>query len=120
MLYTSVSRDGALAEADHLISQYSIPPSVSRNVAYLHVELEKVVDLTVDNRLIRLGVDLTSYTVDAGRCPEIGAAVNLIEYQGILAPSARYQGNNLMIFTERLNDNCTLKINSTEVLNYKT
>lgn len=116
ILYTSISRDGALAEADHLVSQYSIPPSVRRIVTSIDVELEKVVDLTVDNRLVRLGVDLTSDTVEAGRCPEIGAAANLVEYQAILAPSARYSGSNLMIFTERMTDGCTLEVTASEVI----
>ncbi|MGF1612297.1 MAG: RES family NAD+ phosphorylase [Kiloniellales bacterium] len=114
VLYTSLSRDCALAEANHLISRYSIPPSVGRVMASLAVGLERVVDLTIDDRLAQLGVDLAAYALDAGRCPEIGAAANLIEYQAILAPSARHEAGNLVIFTERLNDKCALSVKSTE------
>lgn len=114
ILYTSTARDGALAEDDHLIAQYSIAPSRKRRMASIEVELTKVLDLTIDNRLVRLGVDLTTFAIDAGRCPEIGAAANLVEVQGFLAPSARYAGNNLMIFTERLDKETVLEVRSTE------
>ena len=110
ILYTSLTRTGAVAEANHLIAQYSIPPSRNRVLARISVNLERVLDLSQSNRLTQLGVDMATYAQDPGNCPDIGAAANLLEVQGILAPSARIEETNLMVLTERLDGNSILEL----------
>jgi RES domain-containing protein len=109
ILYTSCTSDGARSEGDYLIAQYSTPPSRQRLLCEIDVRLEKVVDLTIQDRLQQLGVDQANYKKEWGKCPEIGAAANFLGYQGLLAPSARSNADNLMILTDQLNQQCSVE-----------
>jgi RES domain len=58
---------------------------------------------------VSLGVDIVRYGKrDYGRTQQIGAALAFLEFDGLVAPSARWPCDNLMIFsanhklTERL------------------
>lgn len=110
MLYTSLARDGAIAESDHLIAQYSIAPSKARMICEIELDLAKVVDLSSETRLAQLGVDMKNYGRQWGPCPEIGAAANLLQYQGILVPNARLASRNLAILTDQLDSNCAVEV----------
>ena len=102
VLYSSLDREAAIAEADFVISQFSIPPSKKRRVCRMEVKLQSTLDLTEKDRLSLLGIDCDTFQEQWDICQEIGAAANLIGYDGILAPSARFDGDNLMILTENL------------------
>jgi RES domain-containing protein len=116
VLYTSLAREGALAEAAHLISLYSIPPSARRTVCRIDVTLTRVADLTDPKRLAKLGVDPADAGPGYGTCPEIGAAASFLAYQAILVPSLRYRGSNLVVFTERLEPGCVMDVASREAI----
>lgn len=115
VLYTSLVREAAIAEGDHLIGRYSIPPSRPRLLCTIEVTLSWVVELDVD-RLVALGIDMTSYARDWQRCPEIGAAANFLGFQGIIAPGARHPGANLMILHDQLDPGCRLEVAGRETL----
>lgn len=110
VLYTSVLREGAIAEAAHLIAQYTIPPSVTRVVCKIDVTLARVIDLTSDDRLAQLGVDRITYPQSWGPCPDIGAASNFLGFQGILAPNARFDCDNLIVLTDRIDTGTALEV----------
>lgn len=116
MLYTSLERDGAIAEANFLIGQYSIAPSTQRHICQIDLQIEKVVDLTVDRHLFGLGVDLEGYSHHWGPCPEIGAAANFLGYQGILAPNARFGCSNLIIMMDQIDAKSRLDVLTQEPL----
>ena len=104
VLYSSLVRDGAIAEADFVISQFSLPPSTKRRVCRLDIKLQSVIDLRVNDRLAFLGIDGDSHQEQWSRCQEIGAAANFMGFDGILVPSARFSGDNLVILTENMGE----------------
>lgn len=110
VLYTSLTRDGAVAEGSHVIAQYSIPPSVPRYLCRIAVRLQRVVDLMSFATLEQLGVDTTSFAREWGRCPEIGAAANFLGYQGLVVPSARSRRGNLVILMDQLDATCSVEL----------
>ena len=68
---------------------HTLRVSTNRTLRLLHVDLEK------------FGVDMTQFSGrDHRRTQEIGAAVAFLNCDGLIVPSARWQCNNLVIFTE--------------------
>ena len=54
--------------------------------------------------LLALGVDLTRYGErDYGRTQQIGAALAFLGVDGLIAPSARWSCDNLVVFQENHN-----------------
>jgi len=99
-LYTSLERDGALAElCSFLADQTPVPGPRPIKVTRLELSTARTVrfssaDLTV------FGIDLSQYgTRDYARTQMIGAALAFLEYDGLIAPSPRWPCNNLVIFT---------------------
>src|SRR5262249_33669919 len=95
VLYTSLDRDGALAKlcsfpADQspipgprLVKVTRLAVSTTRTVRFARADLEA------------LGIDLRRYGArDYGLTQRIGAALAFLEYDGLIAPSARWDCNN--------------------------
>jgi len=98
-IYTSLTRVAALAEADFHISLQPIRPTARRTIYRIGVVLDSVVDLSDRSRLAALGIsddDLTS--LDHRPCQRVGGAIEWLENDGLLVPSARADGMNLVIF----------------------
>ncbi len=98
-LYASLERDVCLAEMNHLLDLHSIPITKSRVLCTIEVSLQSVLELTEDT-LAELGLsaDVLS-SVDLSRCQQVGGAVQWLNHDGLLVPSARHeQGRNLVIF----------------------
>lgn len=99
VLYTSMERDGALAEfVSFLLSLVPVPRSRPLKVSRLRVSTVKTLRLVrVD--LERLGIDMTQYGErDYDRTQKIGAALAFLEFDGLITPSARWNCDNLTIF----------------------
>ena len=102
VLYTSLERDGALAEITFHWSQ--LTPIPKRPVA-LHT---LTVETTRTLRLIRadlasLGVEDAQYeTINYERTQQIGAAVAFLGCDGLIAPNARWACENLMIYMDNV------------------
>lgn len=99
VLYTSLARDGALAE---VVSYWTLltPLPLSRplKVSRLGVSTAKTLRLARIG-LERLGVDMARYGErDYARTQEIGAALAFLGLDGLIAPSARWECDNLMIY----------------------
>lgn len=108
VLYTSMERDGALAEVVSYLTLLTPLPSKPLKVARLGVSTMKTLRLARIN-LEGLGVDMARYGVrDYGWTQSIGAALAFLGLDGLIAPSARWRCDNLMIYqtnhllTERL------------------
>jgi hypothetical protein len=101
-LYTSCLRDGALAEIVHHWRQLTPLPSKPVIVHTLGVRLRKSLRLG-RAELIALDVDWDHYgSAAVGRTQAIGAAVAHLEYDGLMAPSARWACDNVIVFGNNL------------------
>lgn len=101
-LYCSLMRKTATAEVDHLVSLQSVPVRRRRSVQ-LSVELTRVVDLQDLGGLGPLGIEevqLTAKSVDVPR--SVGHAASWLGCAGLLVPSVRHSGTNLVIYTNQL------------------
>jgi len=113
VLYTSLERDGALAEMYfHLKAGQPVFPSKLRYTLHeLSVEIDSVLDLKTQADLAAVGYDTAQYGKLAykdrkgeyPRTQEIGEAVNFLgssepgDAAGILVPSARWDCANLVV-----------------------
>jgi RES domain-containing protein len=94
--------DTATAEVDFLLSLQSVPVR-KRHGDQLDVELTRVVDLTDLSPLTSFGwepADLLGQTVDSPRF--VGRAVSWLGCAGLLVPSARHPGTDLVIYTNQM------------------
>lgn len=118
ILYTSLERDGALAEiAFHWLQ---LTPRPTKPVL-LH-RLRVVACKTL--RLIRadikdLGVSESAYKdVNLPQTQAIGAAVEFLGCDGLIAPSARWDCDNVMLFPDRMGADATLELQETETVDW--
>ena len=109
VLYTSFERDGAIAEVvSFLVELTPTPGPHPIKVTRLSVSTATTIRLSYAD-LTMLGVDLDRHGErDYAPTQKIGAALAFLGIDGLIAPSARWPCNNLMIFggnhtlTERL------------------
>jgi len=103
-IYCSLQPETALAEVEFHISLQPFKPTAQRRLHRIQVRVPSLIDLTDWQTLERLGVVQSTYaTLEPSACKEIGGAVAFLGHGGILVPSARAQGVNLVIYpTEEL------------------
>ena len=120
VLYTSMEPDGALAEvASYLVELSPLPRSKGVKVSRLSVTASRIVTLTREN-LTSLGVDLRRYGIrDYFLTQQIGAALEHLGVDGLIAPSARFDCNNLMIFAANHGLDETLELVSFEEVEWR-
>jgi len=101
VLYTSLERDEAIAEVVSLLADFTpIPGPRPIKVSRLAITTARTLRLVRTN-LETLGVDYAHYGErDYARTQKIGAALAFLGLDGLIAPSARWPCENLMIFTE--------------------
>lgn len=101
VLYTSLERDGAIAELVSFLAELTpIPGPRPIKVTRLAVSTARTMHLARAD-LPSLGVDLARYGErDYARTQQIGAALVFLGLDGLIAPSARWPCDNLMVFTE--------------------
>lgn len=98
-IYCSLESATAVAEIDFHISLQPFRPNSERKVHRINVKVPAVVDLTDWKILTRLGIDQSSYAaIEPSRCKEVGGAISFLGHGGILVPSARCDGVNLVIY----------------------
>ncbi len=119
VLYTSLERNGALAEVGYRLGLEPIWPSkLEHEVSQISIELEKVCDLTDFSFLSSLGLDEGRYEGhDYAVEQAISAAAKFLGFEGILVPNARYRCNNLVIFTDVI-DCGNLTVEITELVDW--
>jgi hypothetical protein len=117
VLYTSLERNGALAEIAYHWGQLSPPPSKPVVLHRLRAAARKSLRL-IRTDLPLLGVDLSRFgEVRYDRTQEIGAAVAFIGCDGLLAPSARWDCMNLILFNDNPQDE--LRVVETETVDWQ-
>jgi RES domain-containing protein len=119
VLYTSLLREGALAEISYQWSQLTPPPSRPALLHRLGVSAERRLRLLRAD-LEALDVDMKRYESVNYHCTqEIGAAVAFLGCDGLLVPSARWSCENLIIFTENHPLTSKLEVLSSEEIDWR-
>jgi hypothetical protein len=119
VLYTSLERDGALAEIVAYLMLLSPPPSKPLKVARLAVSTARTLRLARAD-LDTLGVEVARYGErDYERTQAIGAALAFLGLDGLIAPSARWPCDNLTIFTANAGFGERLEVIDFEHVNWR-
>jgi RES domain-containing protein len=103
VLYTSLERDGALAEIGYRLSLEPVWPSrIEHEVHLIEIETERTLRFANLENLAHLGVEIARYhTFEYQVTQAIAAAAYFLEFDSLIVPSARFHCLNLIIFTER-------------------
>ena len=116
--YTSMQRDGALAEISFHWSQWAPMPSKLACLHTLRVATHRTLRL-IKADLTVLGVASTDYqATNLSRTQQIGAAVEFLGCDGLVAPSARWDCENLVLFPDSNAFGATLETVSTEEVDW--
>ncbi len=105
VLYGAAHRDGAIAEINfHLSRGQSVFPSRMRHDVFeLAVKAQRTLALADMEQLKRLGVDDSRYReLLYTRTQEIGAAAAFLGFDGLIAPSARWDCQNIILFLDAI------------------
>jgi RES domain len=104
VLYTSLERDGAIAEVFSLLNSQPVFPSKIEARAHLvSVSLTKILRLDGPGSLAALGVDISRFKErDYLRTQAIADAAHFLDFEGLIVPSARWNCSNLVIFSDRI------------------
>jgi RES domain-containing protein len=104
VLYTSLERSGAVAEVYAYLAEQPVFPSKLRYDAHrISVKANKMLRFADISSLAVLGVDITRYTSrDYVQTQAIADAAYFLEYDGLIAPSARWNCMNVMLFNEHI------------------
>jgi hypothetical protein len=118
VLYTSLAREGALAEISFHWGQLNPRPTKPVMLHTLRVVAHRTLKL-VRADLTALGVPETEYGgVNLPRTQEIGAAVEFLGCDGLIAPCARWTCDNLMLFPDRMATDAALEVVTSEVIDW--
>ena len=109
VLNTSLEAEGVDAEFEAFWSLFEQRPDRRALNWKLRVRLTRVVTLDFEE-LEQLGVGPAVYgTRDYARTQEISDGVNYLGCDGLIAPSARYDCNSLVVYMQNLERNCILE-----------
>jgi len=116
-IYASLERTTAMAEADYYIGIQPRRPRAQRLMYRISVNLSSVLDLSDWGLLRSLGVDEVIFaTADYSASQNVGGAVEWLGHDGLLIPSARAKGTNLVIFpNQRKADHLFEALDSEEI-----
>jgi RES domain-containing protein len=104
-LYTSLDEAVAMSEAKYHVSRHPVPISRPILTHKLRVELFRVIDLRARGVFEELGLKQTDLFADDQLASQrVGGAVSWLEYSGLLVPSARASGINLVVFVGNIAD----------------
>lgn len=104
VLYTAFDREGALEKIHFHLSRQPVFPSKHRSVLHqISVRTRKTLQLADMASLAALGIAPDGYSsLDYGRSQEVADAAYFLGFDGLLIPSARWNCQNLVLFTDRL------------------
>jgi hypothetical protein len=120
VLYTSLVREGALAEVAFYWSQLAPLPTKPAVLHRLRIATRRTLRL-IRADLETLGVMPTHYTrINNPRTQAIGAAIAFLGCDGLIAPSARWECDHLMIFTDNHNVEDDMELVASEEIDWLT
>lgn len=116
-IYCSLDRATARAEGDYAVSVQSLKPAAKRTIYKLRVTLKRVLDLSPPAILGELSLREGELSgTDHTACRMIGEAVEWLEHDGMIVPSARSSGRNLVIFPRRRSAEADFEVVGSEVI----
>ena len=103
VLYTSLVREGALAEIGYRLSLQPVWLSrIEHEIHTIEVHSERNLRFADTASLAPLGVDVARYrSFDYAATQAVAAAANFLGFDGLVVPNARFTCSNLVIFIER-------------------
>jgi RES domain-containing protein len=119
VLYTSLDKDGSLAEISYHWSL--LDPLPTKPVALHRIRAAARQSLRlVEVDLARLGVEMARLgDIPYKPTQDIGAAVAFLGYDGLIIPSARWKAENLVIFAENNSLDSELAVLSSEEIDWR-
>lgn len=100
VLYTSLDRNGAIAEVASFLLDQSPRPVLDLKVSSIRISASKSIELTIE-QLVQLGVDEAQFGQrEYTRTQQIGAAINHLGFNGLISPSARWDCKNFTLFAQ--------------------
>jgi RES domain-containing protein len=104
VLYTSLERDGAVAEVHALLTLQPVFPSkIAFHAHKLTIVAEAMLHLADLTSLETLGVETDKYIErEYGKTQDIADAAFFLGFDGLIVPSARWPCANAVLFTERI------------------
>lgn len=117
VLYTSLERDGALAEIGFRLSLEPVWPSrIEHEIHKIEAGADRTLRFAAVADLRPLGVDTDRYeSFDYAATQAIAAAAHFLEFDGLVVPSARAPCANLVAFMDRV----TLSLTHTEAVDWQ-
>ena len=115
-IYTSIDKHTALAEAEHAIASQPLRPRAVRHLYQIRVTVKRLV--RCDDVILReLGVGQSELqSVDHTDCQRVGGACHWLRADGLLVPSARAAGLNLVVFADNLDVDAAFEVVESEVI----
>lgn len=118
-LYASLDPDVAIAEIYHHLSRAPVFSTSHVKINTLKAQAKRVVAFDDVESLIPLGVDPEAFRRgENARTREIGSASRFLDSEGLVVPSARRAGSNVVLFPDRLADLEALTVVETQDLNW--
>lgn len=104
VLYTSIERDGALAEVGYRLSLEPVWPSkIQHEIHRISVRAGNALRFKDLAELERLGVDVAKYeSFEYTATQAIAAAAHFLEFDALVVPSARHTASNVVLFLDRI------------------
>jgi RES domain-containing protein len=120
VLYTSIERDGALAEIGFRLSLEPVwPDKLRHEIHRISVQAERTMRIVDMTTLRQLGVDTDRYeSFEYSVTQSIAAAAHFLEFDGLLVPSARAPTLNLVLFLDRMPPGEGLKVLETHEVDW--
>jgi hypothetical protein len=103
-LYTSLEREGALAEIGHRLSLEPVWPSrAEHDLHRISADTERTLRFADVPALVPFGIDAARYgSYDYMATQAVAAAACFLGFDGIIVPSARSPALHLVIFLEQI------------------
>jgi hypothetical protein len=120
VLYTSLQRDGALAEIGHRLSLEPVWPSkLVHQLHTLTIHAGRAVRLPDLQTLETLGVNTARYEkYDYSATQAIAAAAQFLGFDALIVPNARHPGLNLVGLLENLDPSAAVAIVPSEIVDW--
>jgi RES domain-containing protein len=120
VLYTSLAREGALAEIGYRLSLEPVWPSrLEHEIHRIKAQTRSTLRFASVGGLSALGVDAKRYaSFDYVATQAIAAAAFFLDFDGLIVPSARSAALNLVIFMEKRDVGDRLDVETSEAVNW--
>lgn len=117
VLYTSLVREGALAEIGYRLSLEPVWPSrIEHEIHAIRAHVERALRFPSPSAIEPLGVDVARYrSFEYTATQAVAAAANFLAFDALIVPSARFECANLVIFAERV---ATLELLNTQPVDW--